>query len=428
MTNLSEQQRAALDKIAQWHEDSTVRGAAGDVFRLFGPAGTGKTTLAREVGDHLFADVMFAAYTGKAASVLRGKGCTPASTIHSLIYRPMSNEDAKARLGAAQGRRDEIEDYIASGELNTVDGIADELRALHAEIEALEREVRTVGWELNPDSPLAKTPPDLLILDEVSMVDAKLAADLESFGVPILVLGDPAQLPPVGGEGYYTDAAPDFLLTEIHRQALDSPVLRLATGIREGVALDLIEGPRHSIKLAGEHDQVLCWRNSTRWLAVKKLRALAGLPEGTPAAGDRVMCLTNNRDLGVFNGQQFEVLDTEPGTLGPALYLRDDEGHVRRILAFSDGFVGQDAQDAAKRAFLGGRGLRGLFTFAQAITTHKAQGSEWGSVYVVDETPMMIQSSARRVGKAAAIEEARRWLYTAVTRASDRVTIVRPGR
>ena len=57
------------------------------VFRLFGYAGTGKTTLARHIADEADGEVKFAAFTGKAASVMRGKGCRGASTIHSLIYR-----------------------------------------------------------------------------------------------------------------------------------------------------------------------------------------------------------------------------------------------------------------------------------------------------------------------------------------------------
>lgn len=425
--DLTPQQREALDKIARWYEEDPSA-----PFRLFGPAGTGKTTLAKHVAGHLAnagggnINVMYAAYTGKAASVLRGKGCDPASTLHSLIYRRRSNGEIRERIAEAQ---EELATFrgapVALGEGEFTET---RIAELEAELNQLEAELGTMAWEVNPSSPLAIGGPDLLILDEVSMVDAKLAGDLESFGVPILVLGDPEQLEPVGGEGYYTNAAPDVLLTEIHRQALDSPVLRLATAIRQGAALGQIEAVPHSVKLAAEHDQVLCWKNSTRWAAVNRLRALAGLPAGVVAAGDRIMCLTNNRDLGIYNGQQFEVLDSQASTLGPSLTVRDDEGIERVILAFGQGFEGQAAQDEAKRAYLGGKGNRGLFTFAQAITVHKAQGSEWGSVYIVDETPGMISMTTKRIGRAEAITQARRWMYTATTRASERVTITRTGR
>lgn len=422
---LTDEQTAALDTIKKWYN----AGPTGP-FRLFGCAGVGKTTLAREVGPALgLSHVMYAAYTGKAASVLRGKGCTPASTLHSLIYRPQPGAATRDELAAAIKRRDELEDYIASGELvsGVGHGVDDDLRELHKRIATLEKQSKVLGFVINDEGPLAFDPPDLLILDEVSMVDGKLAADLETFGIPLLVLGDPEQLEPVGGEGHYTSGTPDVLLTEIHRQALQSPVLRLATSIRLGET-ELLAGriQRHTLALAAEHDQVLCWKNSTRWLAVRKLRELAGLgPIGQVVPGDRIMCLTNNKDLGVFNGQQFTVTDAEPGTLGPRLSVVDEEGRERDLLAYIDGFQGQKEQETAKNGYVGGKGLRGLFTYAQCITVHKAQGSEWDSVYVVDETPGMVSMKAKRVGVAAAKLEAQRWLYTAVSRASNKVTVVR---
>ena len=55
-----------------------------------------------------------------------------------------------------------------------------------------------------------------------------------SFGVPVLVLGDPAQLPPIQGGGYFTEAEPDAMLTEVHRQAFDNPIVRLSMDVRAG--------------------------------------------------------------------------------------------------------------------------------------------------------------------------------------------------
>ena len=69
------------------------------------------------------------------------------------------------------------------------------------------------------------------------MVGEDLARDLLSFGTHILVLGDPAQLPPVKGEGYFINAEPDVMLTEIHRQARDNPTIRMSMDIREGKRL-----------------------------------------------------------------------------------------------------------------------------------------------------------------------------------------------
>ena len=137
----SPQQDAALKAVAEW-----LRRGDRPVFRLFGYAGTGKTTLAKHIAEDVDGEVAFGAYTGKAALVLRSKGCPDASTIHSMIYRSRESDE-----GGPQ-------------------------------------------FVLNRQSPAAKA--DLIIIDECSMVDEELGRDLLSFGQPVLVLGDPAQLPP----------------------------------------------------------------------------------------------------------------------------------------------------------------------------------------------------------------------------------------
>jgi hypothetical protein len=135
------------------------------------------------------------------------------------------------------------------------------------------------------------------------------------------------------------------------------------------------------------------------------------------------MCLTNNRDLAVFNGQQFDVLASRDGALGPTLTLKDEEGVTRDIAVYSDGFLGMDMQVQAKNSGSGRGGQRMLATFADAITVHKAQGSEWGSVYVVDDLAAMMGATAKKEGRERAIREARQWLYTASTRARQTLTI-----
>jgi exodeoxyribonuclease V len=135
------QQDAALRAAAEW-----LKRGEPKLFRLFGFAGTGKTTLAKKIAEDIDGVVAFAAFTGKAALVMRSRGCADARTIHSLIYRASETE---------------------TGELIFV---------------------------LNEDSAVARS--KLVIIDECSMVDAELGRDLLSFGKPVLVLGDPGQLPP----------------------------------------------------------------------------------------------------------------------------------------------------------------------------------------------------------------------------------------
>ena len=175
----SPEQGAALDQVGRWLK----RGDA-PLFRLFGYAGVGKTTLARHVAEHASGKAAFAAYTGKAALVLRSRGCAGATTIHSLIYNAGEGKD-----GAPT-------------------------------------------FTLNKDGPASRA--SLIVIDECSMVDEELGRDLLSFGKPILVLGDPAQLPPVKGGGFFTEAEPDVMLTHIHRQAADNAIIQLSQTIRDG--------------------------------------------------------------------------------------------------------------------------------------------------------------------------------------------------
>ncbi len=167
------------------------RGAgAPQVFRLFGYAGTGKTTLARHIAEDVEGEVLFGAYTGKAALVLRSKGCG------ERAHHPSHDLPRRKDMDSEEP-----------------------------------------SFVLNEDSPASKA--SLIVIDECSMVDEELGRDLLSFGKPVLVLGDPAQLPPVKGGGYFTEAEPDVMLTEVHRQAADNPIVRLSMMVREGGRLEL---------------------------------------------------------------------------------------------------------------------------------------------------------------------------------------------
>ncbi len=183
----SAQQEKALREVADWIAEP----GAPQVFRLFGYAGTGKTTLARHIAGDVEGEVQFAAFTGKAALVLRSKGCGEARTIHSMIYRPKDLDSDEP------------------------------------------------SFVLNEDSPASKA--SLIVIDECSMVDEDLGRDLLSFGKKVLVLGDPAQLPPVKGGGFFTEQQPDVMLTEVHRQAAGNPIIKLSMQVRAGERLALGE-------------------------------------------------------------------------------------------------------------------------------------------------------------------------------------------
>src|SRR5215475_1285311 len=234
MPQFTPHQDQALRVVAEWLKAKPGTNETPQVFRLFGYAGTGKTTLARHIAEEADGEVKFAAFTGKAASVMRGKGCRGASTIHGLIYRARE-----------------------SGE-------------------------EIPSFDLWDEAPASKA--ELIIIDECSMVDAELGRDLLSFGVPVLVLGDPAQLPPIQGGGFFTEAEPDAMLTEVHRQAQDDTIVRLSMDIRAG---EYIEPGRYGLtqvvrrdafdpQRALETDQILVGRNATRRAYNARLRERRG--------------------------------------------------------------------------------------------------------------------------------------------------------
>jgi exodeoxyribonuclease-5 len=358
-------QDAALTAAANW-----LKGARGraSIFRLFGYAGTGKTTLVKHIAEDVDGKVLFAAFTGKAACVMRSKGCHSASTIHSLIYRARE-----------------------SGE-------------------------ETPSFELWNDAPASKA--KLIIIDECSMVDAELARDLMSFGVPLLVLGDPAQLPPISGGGFFTDAEPDAMLTEVHRQAQDDPIVRLSMEIRAGNPLtqgqygetQVVRRDALDPKRVLDADQVLVGRNVTRRAYNARLRERRGFTDALPMAGDKLVCLRNNRRKGLFNGGLWMVKERpKPRRQIIRMHLKPDEDLGERLIKVSvrpECFTGaiEEFDWPQRKAY-------DEFDFGYVLTVHKAQGSQWDDVVLFDES-------------GAFPDNRDRWLYTGVTRAAKRLTIV----
>jgi exodeoxyribonuclease-5 len=295
------QQVDAMARIRRWFRHERHQ---RQVFRLFGYAGTGKTTITRhaiaELGldtmdrDNGHGSVLYAAFTGKAALVMSRNG-TPASTIHSLIYKIW--EASPEEVAAAEHELAQLRAGLGAM------GAAERAFA-EAQIRQLERglaNLRRPRFVLNEQSLLHDA--DLLVLDEVSMVGADMAADLLAFGKPILVLGDPGQLPPIRGEGAFTNVAPDVLLSEVHRQSEDSAVLRLATMARKGEAIPFGEHDPYVWKMRREDvspeqmlrgGQVICGRNATRRLLNAEIKMAAGFPNAYPEGlGEKIICLKN---------------------------------------------------------------------------------------------------------------------------------------
>lgn len=357
---------------------------------LFGPAGTGKTTIAKAISERVSEredDVAFCAPTGKAALVLQRKGVTHAQTVHSLIYRP---------VGASEKQLEDLSQALAH-EKNPVR--AEKIRERIQELlEILASPSFHLRDELDGDV-------KAIILDESSMVSGQMLEDLMSFGIPVLALGDPAQLPPVNAtsplaeEGFH----PTIMLTQPHRFADLSPVHHFATAVRErgpsgvdhwrsGSGLNSVpsfELPDAAIEKLMGFDQIICGLNATRQRLNFRIRQAMGLAPDDLDDADKLVCLRNQPRLGLVNGEQYTPQDLEE--------LRIPEAKIMQI----EGFCAE--------------GVRPLFTWAYAITCHKAQGSEWPRIVVFDES-------------AVFRNDAGRWLYTAITRAADSVVVLRTHR
>lgn len=366
---------------------------------ISGYAGTGKSTLVKFITQSLpgidpDSDVVHATYTGKAAQVLISKGNKWSMTLHKLLY------DSKPKP----------------------DGTF--IRVKKAFI-----------------------PYKVVIVDEISMVPAEMIDLLFSHNVYVICLGDPFQLPPVDKDqdNHLLDH-PHIFLDEIMRQAMDSEIVRLTMDIRAGKNIELFDG--HDIKIYDKSklstgmllwaDQIISATNRTRIDMNDNIRMLL-MRNDDPEKGDKVICLRNYwefiSDTGDFlvNGTIGYLENVYPTFIKFPPFL--NKGKILPIIRskfVSDtnadyGFLQMDKnQILTGERSLDNKTMYALvknhrfqhlipmeFTYGYCITCHKAQGSEWNKVLVIEERFPFDR------------EEHARWLYTAATRASDKLVIVR---
>lgn len=358
------QQPQALEAIRRWYEKPTP------VFRLDGSAGVGKTTVAIKFSE--FARCHYMTLSGMAAQVLQRKGCHGASTIHSAIYR------------------------------------FDE---------------RSQSWVVNRESFVADY--DVLVVDESMFVYPQLGRDILSFGIPVIAMGDPNQLPPPNGEGsFFESFQQDYVMTEVLRQAEDSPILELAYQILRGESLkpgkygdSVVYGDKVKPSVVTDAmlaaDQVLCGKNATRRGVNREIREKLGLRgeqgKELPVVGDRLICLRNNHQKGILNGEQFLVREIHNKELGEVVYMVVESvynpGKLVDVAVPWDFFLGtEDNMDFfTKKSY-------DQFTYGYCVTVHRSQGSQWDNVVILDE------SKAFREAK-------KNHLYTAITRAAKSVKV-----
>lgn len=390
---LGKQQLEAFDKVMSFMKGDD------QVFTIAGYAGAGKTTLAKQIaediGDH---NVAFCALTGKAAHVLREKGCINTDTIHGSIY--------------AQTKKSElIKEVEAEIDILEQDPNADrgKIFQLYERLEDVRRDKKQPSFILDENSRLKHM--DLVIVDEYSMINDKIIDDLKKVAKKILFLGDPFQLPPVKED---CSIKPDYFIEEIHRQALDSAIIRASIAVRENRSLpygswnDFEKLPKRQVDPQRylEVDQIIVGKNATRNSWNARMREKLGFTGTLPLEGEKVICLKNNHAELLFNG-----LITKTTA---SCYSKNSEEYVMNTLEHKGIPVWRgDIEGREDEYDYRDKRLARLerFTYAYVITCHKSQGSEFDDLLVYNEP----------IGYG---QQARRWLYTAITRAKKKCTLV----
>lgn len=361
---------------------------------ISGYAGTGKSTLVRFIIEALNVpeeDVCFATFTGKAAQVLLKKGNKNVRTLHKLLYKSFPKPDGTF--------------------------------------------VRI---------PVDEIPYRIVVVDEVSMAPKTLMSLLANYDVHIICLGDPFQLPPIDKkEDNHLLDNPHVFLDEIMRQAQESEIIRLTMDIRAGKPISPMHGDEVIIVKKDElntgmlewADQVLCATNATRVSLNTQMRQLAGMGNMKPQDGDKLICLMNYWDI--FSDNEDPLINGTIGWIKNSFttyvqlpYWADNKQIPVLMCDFlTDGGSIFTGVDIDRNMIITGESSMDWktsyrlaknpktkhlipmeFTYGYAITCHKAQGSEWEKVLVVEENfPYK--------------EEHARWLYTAATRASEKLLI-----
>lgn len=399
-------QQVAFDKTMKWIDNNDPN---KPFFTLAGFAGTGKTTLLRYIIDAMKTPPLCCAPTAKAASVLSSKlQDIEVLTVHKVLYAPVSRSGQNLASLAHQISLDpDNNELIAAFEKEKQEMANTKLQFVN---------------KVKPGSYAGL----VIFVDEGSMLTGYMAQDFYESGARVVVIGDPGQLPPVGGSNWFDEAKPhDVTLTEVTRQALDSGIIRLSMEIRERGfcnpekynGSDVLISSKHDIdhSLWLESDQVLTGPNVLRRKINRFFRNMKGFEGKLPKANEKLICIRNDpMTYGLVNGLPATSLDDTKV---------DEDGQYRLSLITDD----QVKPDLPINEFpfhvtydnrvtdLPWTMKEGLveFDWAYAITTHKSQGSEWPNVLIADDGFWGNRPIDRK-----------RWLYTGITRAKQKLTWV----
>jgi ATP-dependent exoDNAse (exonuclease V) alpha subunit len=392
-----------------------VENREASVLALKGPAGTGKTTCIKQLARNL-PGCTLAATTNKAAVRLRHLTGMAATTAHKASLKPVWREpyltlerwvadspefgftaewpDPPAELYKHFSRLPEVLKKLRKGDLNSNEIIT----ALGVDpFNYFER------WtSRDPDDDT-----EVLICDEASMLDAETLHKILGTFRSVVLVRDDFQLPPIG-EGAipaFSQVEFEVHLEKIHRQAEGSPIIQLAHRIRNREPFEI---PQRNMTLEDFERgvPVLCWTNSFREGFARNARKALGRPGKELVPGEALVCRSNLdlRDDFELNSHEF---------LNNAVYQVEDWSPHRL----------QIVNDIGESVSLGRYGMEDWnepylpqFRLGYAMTCWTAQGSEWPVVGIATS-----QWQAYSRHRETTQEQARRWLYTAVTRAKEEV-------
>ena len=366
---------------------------------IAGYAGTGKSTLVKFIIAALDVDpdkVAYVSFTGKAAEVLRKKGNKNAMTLHKLLY------DSIPRPGGGFFRKPKVSlDY------------------------------------------------DIVVVDEISLAPKSMIDMLLKHKVFCIFIGDNFQLPQIDkNEAHDYLEHPDIFLSTIMRQAAESEIIQLTMKIRNGEDIPFTQGEEVLVipraDLVTGHltwaDTIITATNATRHQINHQMRDLLGF-KGVLNAGEKVICKRNYwEDLNeegdaLVNGTIGLVENPFESFVRIPSYIKNNRHDLPTVMCdikpeYGTQFLGVNIdkdfllkeepcvdwrtayQIGRMRARLGDI-LPRQVTYGYALTCHAAQGSEWDKVLVIEESFPFEK------------EEHKRWLYTAATRASSRLVLIR---
>ncbi|CAN1571630.1 SF1_C_RecD domain containing protein [Paracoccaceae bacterium] len=430
------------------------------VLAVVGKAGSGKTMLLAELYRSLKSagvDIVSGDYEGrrrkdrrtlailaptnKAASVLRLRG-VPATTIHRILYTPVYDP-----------QYEKIAEWLAgTGTRPVVEGLTelalDRAHAFYQQVASIPGALAAAGlkgsdfikgWKRREE------PLDIGFVDESSMLDERALDDLREIFPTLVLFGDPAQLAPVGSSGEMVfDKLGDsrkLVLSRIHRQAEDNPILDLAHALGDPqMGFEAFEALVQT--KAREDDRVvwaerveadlmarspvLVWRNATRVRLIQAFRNAYGAPEDALLPGEPLVCdgielpLKHRKkriDLearGLIKGAQ--VIYLGEGTRDGFAKLHVVGAEEPQISAAS--IIKIEKPDEEEPFIPHAARMGAAFLHGAAVTIHKAQGSQWEQVQVFAPDLYAAAQSGR---SEAGVPLWKRLAYVAITRAQHRL-------